>query len=87
MLADRTVTVRTPWYDVAAAVAVPALVVTGDNGAIWHGALLARLREIMSGNDCLDLEIIARAGHCVRRDRPEAFHTVVDPWLAKQFDE
>lgn len=87
MLADRTITVRTPWYDVAAAVAVPALVVTGDNGAIWHGALLARLREIMSGNDCLDLEIIARAGHCVRRDRPEAFHTVVDPWIAKQFDE
>ena len=87
MLADPTITVRTPWYDVAAAVAVPALVVTGDNDAIWHGALLTRLREIISGNDCLDLEIIAGAGHCVRRDRPEAFHTVVDPWIAKQFVE
>ena len=87
MLADPTITVRTPWYEVAAAVAVPALVVTGDDGAIWHGDQLARLRQIISGNDCLDLEIIAGAGHCVRRDRPEAFHTVVDPWMAKQFDE
>lgn len=87
MLADPVITVRTPWYDVAAAIAVPALIVTGDNGAIWDGALLTRLREIVSGNECLDLEIIARAGHCVRRDRPEAFHTVVDPWIAKQFDE
>jgi pimeloyl-ACP methyl ester carboxylesterase len=87
MLADPTITVRTPWYDVTAAVAVPALVVTGDNDAIWHGALLTQLRDIISGNDCLDLEIIAGAGHCVRRDRPEAFHTVVDPWIAKQFDE
>ena len=87
MLADPVITVRAPWYDVAAAVGVPALVVTGDNGAIWEGALLTRLREIVSANDCLDLEIIARAGHCVRRDRPEAFHTVVDPWIAKQFDE
>ena len=87
MLADPIITVRTPWYDVAAAVAVPALVVTGDNGAIWQGDLLTRLREVMSTNDCLDLEIIAGAGHCVRRDRAEAFHTIVDPWIAKQFDE
>ncbi|MEP6650732.1 MAG: alpha/beta hydrolase [Lapillicoccus sp.] len=87
MLADPMMTVRTPWYDVAAAVAVPALIVTGDNGAIWRDDLLARLREVMLANDRLELEIVSGAGHCVRRDRTEAFHTLVDPWIAKQFAE
>jgi pimeloyl-ACP methyl ester carboxylesterase len=86
MLADPVITVRTPWAEVAAAIDVPALVVTGDD-AIWRGDLLAGLRDVVARNDRLDLEIVAGAGHCVRRDQPEAYHAVVDPWLAKQFGE
>ena len=34
------------------------------------------------GNDHLEVAVVDGAGHCVRRDQPEAFHARVDPWLA-----
>ena len=82
MLGRPGVTVRTPWREVTAQIGVPALVVTGTAGAIWTGTLLTSLREV--DNRQVEIEIIRGAGHCVRRDRADDFHSVVDPWLAKQ---
>jgi lipase len=42
-----------------------------------------RLRDV--DDELLQVEIVDGAGHCVRRDRPDAFHALVDPWIAKQF--
>jgi pimeloyl-ACP methyl ester carboxylesterase len=80
VLRDYRTTVLTPWPDVAAAVAVPALVVLGSEG-IWSREDAARLRDV--GNPNLEIEIVDGAAHCVRRDRPDAFHAIVDPWIAK----
>jgi pimeloyl-ACP methyl ester carboxylesterase len=85
MLADPTITVRRNWSEVAQAIAVPALVITGESGAIWTGRLLRKLRNVP--NAYLEIEIVRGAGHCVRRDRSDDFHTLVDPWLAKHFAE
>jgi pimeloyl-ACP methyl ester carboxylesterase len=82
MLGQRTITVRTPWAKVARRIAVPAVVVTGKAGAIWTGTLLEQLRAVDNSN--LEVEVVKGAGHCVRRDRADAFHAVVDPWLVKQ---
>ena len=82
MLGRPGVTVRTPWAEVAERIAVPALLVTGSAGAIWTGDLMRSLRQV--DNPQLEIEVIRGAGHCVRRDRADDFHAVVDPWLAKQ---
>lgn len=81
MLGQPMITVRTPWEQVTAAIAVPALVVTGTDGAIWTGDLLTRLRAV--DNSHVEIAVVRKAGHCVRRDRGDDFHAVVDPWLAK----
>ena len=71
----------TPWREIAAAVRPPTLVVTGDHEVLLHGALL---REIAGfGNPALELHVVTDAAHCVRRDRGDAFHATVDPWLAQ----
>jgi len=82
MLGRPGITVRAPWQEVTAQIAVPTLLVTGTAGAIWTGDLLTALRRV--ANPLVDIEIIRGAGHCVRRDRADGFHAVVDPWLAKQ---
>ncbi len=82
MLGQPSITVRTPWEQVTAAIAVPALLVTGTAGAIWTGDLLARLQAV--ANPLVEIEAVRKAGHCVRRDRADDFHAVVDPWVAKQ---
>ena len=82
MLGRSGVTVRTPWQEVTAQIAVPALLLTGTAGAIWTGDLMTGLRQVT--NPHLEIEAIRGAGHCVRRDRSDDFHAVVDPWLAKQ---
>lgn len=70
----------TPWTAIAAAVSVPTLVVTGTHDVIL-GPQIRRAIEAL-GNDHLEVAVVDGAGHCVRRDRPEAFHARVDPWLA-----
>lgn len=80
VLADEVVTVRTPRLEVAAAVATPALVVTGDGDVIIEGELLERLRTPRYAH--LAVEVVRGANHSVRRGRPDAFHAVADPWLA-----
>lgn len=70
----------TPWPELLAGLAVPALVVSGDRPDLCVDAPMeAALRDL--GNPRLSLVRIAGAGHCVRRDRPEDFHAVVDAWL------
>lgn len=68
----------TPWREIAAAITTPALVVTGDHEVILHEGLLAEVARLNPG---LEVEVVEGAAHCVRRDRGEAFHAAVDPWL------
>jgi pimeloyl-ACP methyl ester carboxylesterase len=71
----------TPWRELAAAIEPPALVVTGDQEVILHGELLAEVGRV---NPRFDVRVVEGAAHCVRRDRADAFHALVDPWLAQQ---
>jgi pimeloyl-ACP methyl ester carboxylesterase len=71
---------RTPWRSIASAIEQPALVVTGDHDVLLHPAALEEVEAL--GNPAVDLRVVANAAHCVRRDQGDAFHAVVDPWLA-----
>ena len=53
--------------------------ISGDHEVILDGTMLAEVARLNPG---LELEVIAGAAHCVRRDRGDAFHAVLDPWLA-----
>ena len=53
--------------------------VTGDHEVILDRAMLDEVARLNPG---LEVEVIDGAAHCVRRDRGDAFHAVVDPWLA-----
>ncbi len=79
MLRDVMTTVRTPWPEVVAAIAVRTLVVLGRQG-IWTEEQIEELRKVAA--DRVRVEIVENAGHCVRRDQPDAFHALVDPWVA-----
>jgi lipase len=70
----------TPWREIAAAIRPPTLVVTGDREVVLHSRVLEEIAGM--GNASLELHVVPNAGHCVRRDRGDAFHAVVDPWLA-----
>ena len=83
MLRDVTTTVLTPWPKVVAAIAVPTLVVLGRQG-IWTDEGIEELHEV--GSDRIRIEIVEDAAHCVRRDQPDAFHALVDPWVAAQLE-
>lgn len=83
MLADPVITVATPRLKVASKISVPTLVVTGARAEVVRGEYFAALRDLE--NPCLSFEVVKKAGHCVRRDRADGFHAVVDPWLEAQF--
>jgi pimeloyl-ACP methyl ester carboxylesterase len=70
----------TPWEDLVSAISVPTLVLIGGRSDLLAAPLLDRARAL--GNPCVQLEFVAEAGHCVRRDRPADYHGLVDPWLA-----
>lgn len=67
------------WRDRVAALVVPTLLVTGDDDVRVDAAVCAELAAI--GNPALEVAVVPGAGHCVRRDRGDAFHALVDPWL------
>ena len=69
-----------PWEQVAAALQVPTLVVTGTESVIIDQTVRAAIEEV--GNPRIEVAVIDGADHCVRRSRGDAFHAVVDPWLA-----
>ena len=70
-----------PWRDVAAALAVPTLVVTGTEEVIIDPSVRHELTAL--ANDHLEIVVVPGAGHCVRRDQRAGFHEVVDPWIAR----
>lgn len=69
-----------PWDDIVASIAVPTLVLLAERGGPVTAPVRARATEVTS--PLVDIRVVAGAGHCVRRDRSEAFHALVDPWLA-----
>jgi lipase len=71
---------RTPWREIAAAIEPPTLVVTGDRQVILDETLLAEVAAV--GNPRLEVHVVSGAGHGIRRERADAFHALVDPWLA-----
>ena len=70
---------ETPWREIAADIKPPTLVVTGDHEVLLHDGLLAEVARL---NPRFEVKVIDGAAHCVRRDRGDAFHAVLDPWLA-----
>ena len=70
-----------PWDDIAAAITVPTLVLlAGEGGPV---SPQARRRAAELDNPHLDLHVVSGAGHCIRRDDAEAYHALVDPFLAE----
>lgn len=69
----------TPWTDHVDRLAVPTLVVTGDDGVIVGRESRAVIESL--GNRQVEVVIVPGVGHYVRQGDPEAFHALVDPWL------
>lgn len=84
-LTDRDQIARqSPWIDNAAAITRPTHVVTGgrQEAVLVTAGPRQRLAEL--GNRHIEVEVVPGAGHTVRRDRAEAYHQIVDPWIRKQ---
>lgn len=71
----------TAWQDTVAALTPPTLLVTGDVEVRVDEAVRRELAAL--ANPALEVEVVPGASHCVRRDRPDAFHALVDPWLRR----
>ena len=71
----------TPWEDLVTAIRVPTLVLTGETGVLITEEIRRRAEAL--GNPNVSIVVVPGAGHCVRRDRPEAFHAIVDPFIAR----
>jgi pimeloyl-ACP methyl ester carboxylesterase len=54
--------------------------VTGDRDVLVGPESRAVVEAI--GNPAVEVAVVPGAGHYVRHQRTEAFHTLVDPWLA-----
>lgn len=66
----------TAWEEMFNALQVPTLIVVPVDGEMSPDASLI-------DNDLVEIVEIPGAGHCIRRDRPEAFHAVVDEFLRR----
>ena len=64
--------------DRAAAIAVPTLILVGDEDRITPPALSQALAKLVRG---ASLEVIAGAGHLANLEQPAAFNSVVDAFL------
>ncbi len=73
------------WPELLAALRTPTLLVTGD-GEVVVGAEVESLLT-SAANPHLRLERVAGAGHCVRREQPEAFYALVDAFLGAAAQE
>ena len=67
------------WDDIVGRITVPTLAVRGSESALITTEIANR--AVALGNPQLELVTVEGANHCVRRDRPDAFHALVDPWL------
>jgi pimeloyl-ACP methyl ester carboxylesterase len=81
-LGRRVLSMRDPWPVLAERIRRPTLVVTGTDDTI-----VSRSRPAIEAlrNPAIEIVVVDGAGHCVRRDRGDAFHAVVDPWIADRF--
>ncbi|MFT3888795.1 MAG: alpha/beta hydrolase [Arachnia sp.] len=64
------------WEDLFQALTVPTLLVLPEDAGMAPD-------ENGYDNPRVERVLIPGAGHCVRRDRPAAYHTAVDPFLAQ----
>lgn len=73
----------TAWDELLGALRVPALLLTG--GELDQVVVSPGLEQDMlaAAPDHLVVRRLDGAGHCVRRDRPDVFYSVVDEWLAQ----
>ena len=71
----------TPGPELYERVRVPTLVISGDreDELCVTDAVERGLADL--ANPVVTLVRVPGAGHCVRRDRTEGYHQVVDPWL------
>lgn len=73
----------TPWPQLFAEVAVPVLVLSGDaDSDVCVGDEMERGIARL-GNDNVTLTRVKGAEHCVRREQPEQFYSLVDEWLRR----
>jgi pimeloyl-ACP methyl ester carboxylesterase len=70
-----------PWEEIVASITVPTLVLLAGRG----GPVTPQARARAAGidNPRLDLRVVPDTGHCIRRDRADAYHALVDPFLAE----
>lgn len=73
---------RLPWQDIAAAITVPTLLVTGSETDLVDAATVREVRRV---NPAIEVAVVQGVGHCIRREDAAAYHDVVDPWLAARF--
>jgi pimeloyl-ACP methyl ester carboxylesterase len=74
-----------PWPALLERLSVPALLITGDN--LDEVVISPELeRGMRAAAPSLEVRRLDGAGHCVRRDRQDAFYAVVDEWLASLSD-
>lgn len=70
-----------PWDEIVASITVPTLVLLAGRGGPVTPQARARASRI--DNPRLEIRVVPDSGHCIRRDRPEAYHALVDPFLAE----
>lgn len=83
LLATGIAALTTPWFDLWQQIAVPSLLVTGTDQVIFSQPRLGEVAAL--GNPLIDVAVVDGAGHCVRRDNPDGYHAIVDPWLTSRF--
>jgi pimeloyl-ACP methyl ester carboxylesterase len=73
----------TTWQRLFTELAVPSLVLTGDelDEVCIDETVEKGLRDL--GNPRVTLARIQGAGHCVRREQPDRFYALVDAWLER----
>jgi pimeloyl-ACP methyl ester carboxylesterase len=70
-----------PWDDIVRRITVPVLAIRGSDSALITTQIADR--AVALGNEHLELVTVDDANHCVRRDQPDAYHALVDPWLTE----
>jgi pimeloyl-ACP methyl ester carboxylesterase len=70
-----------PWRDTAAAIAVPALLLTGDPEL--GGIIGAYDASWVAANTSVEVVTIEGAGHSIRRDRPARYRALVAGFLER----
>jgi pimeloyl-ACP methyl ester carboxylesterase len=70
----------TPWPELVGTIRTPTLVVTGDRDCLVGDETQALLGQI--ANRAVGVAVVPGADHYVRQSAAEAFHDLVDPWVA-----